>query len=294
MRTTAKALLISLRPRQWVKNLFVVAPLIFSTHLFELERVVESSTAFVVFCLISGAVYLINDIVDIHRDKLHPEKSKRPLASGSIGMGMAVTASVTLVIAGFFSAFLLNYGFFTVVFSYLLLNVAYSFYLKSIVILDVMCVAAGFILRVLGGAVAVSIQPTPWILICTALLALFLAFGKRRHELVNLERKSNTHRGVLEHYSPYYLDQMIAVVTASTLMSYILYTISDETVQRFGSTKLLLTVPFVVYGIFRYLYLIHKKGVGGDPTNTLINDLPLIINVALWAVCSSVLVYFIR
>lgn len=288
-----KALIISLRPKQWIKNTFVLVPLIFSKSLLETDRIVLSLIAFTIFCFISGAVYLINDIVDINKDKMHPEKSKRPLASGKLEVRTAVVTSIVLVVGGLLSAFLLNVWLGVIILSYFILNLLYSFYMKHIVILDVMFIASGFLFRVLGGAVAISVQLTSWLLISSALLALFLGFSKRRHELVILEEDGNTHRRVLMHYSPYYLDQMIAVVTASTVMTYILYTISDETVQRFGSNKLLLTVPFVFYGIFRYLYLVHKKGVGGDPTIALVNDIPLIINVVLWAVCASILIYII-
>jgi 4-hydroxybenzoate polyprenyltransferase len=288
-----KNIMASLRPRQWIKNLFVLTPLIFSTYLFDMERLVSCLTAFVIFCLTSGAVYLINDIVDRGKDKLHPEKSRRPIASGNLNVRIAGIAATFLIAASLLSSFTLNTWFVVVVLSYFALNLLYSLYVKHVVILDVMTIAAGFILRVEGGAVAISIQPTHWLLICTALLALFLGFSKRRHELVILENNCNEHRKVLQHYSPYFLDQMIAVVTASTVLSYILYTISEETVRRFGSSKLLLTVPFVFYGIFRYLFLIHKKGSGGDPTNTLMHDFPSLINIFAWAVCAAILIYFV-
>lgn len=288
-----KALISSLRPRQWIKNSFVLVPLIFSKYLFDVERVILLLTACAIFCFISGAIYLINDVADIDKDKKHPEKSKRPLASGKLKVSTAVATAIVLVVGSILSAFWLNLWLGVVIVSYFILNVIYSFYMKHIVILDVMSIAFGFVLRVLGGAITISVQPTSWIIICSALLALFLGFSKRRHELVILEENGNVHRKVLVHYSPYYLDQMISVVAASTVMSYILYTISAETVQRFGSTKLLLTVPFVFYGIFRYYYLVHKKGVGGDPTIALINDTPLIINVILWAVCASILIYVV-
>jgi 4-hydroxybenzoate polyprenyltransferase len=288
-----KALIISLRPRQWIKNFFVFVPLIYSKYLFDVDRFVKCLEAFIIFCLISGAVYLINDIGDRDQDKIHPEKCKRPIARGDLKVGTAAKSSAVLVAAGLTAAFSMDFRIGIIVLGYFVLNLSYSFYLKQIVILDVMAIAAGFLLRVLGGAFAISVQPTDWLLICGALLALFLGFGKRRNELVRLEDGGNSHRKVLQHYSPYYLDQMIAVVTASTVMSYILYTISYETVQRFGSTKLLLTSPFVCYGIFRYLYLIHKKGQGGDPANSFMSDVSLIVNVVLWAFSAAILIYFV-
>jgi 4-hydroxybenzoate polyprenyltransferase len=296
LRKTMSAMkntIVSLRPRQWIKNLFVLTPLLFSTYLFDTDRLVYCLMAFVIFCATSGAIYLINDIVDNSKDKLHPEKSKRPIAAGDLSIKTAAVAAMLLISVSLLCSFLVNIWLVIVILSYFALNLLYSFYIKHIVILDVMAIATGFILRVEGGAVAISIQPTHWLLICTALLALFLGFGKRRHELAALENNCNGHRKVLQHYSPYFLDQMISVVTASTVLSYILYTISEETVRRFGSGKLLLTVPFVLYGIFRYLFLIHKKGSGGDPTNTLMHDLPSLINIFSWAVSAAILIYFV-
>jgi 4-hydroxybenzoate polyprenyltransferase len=286
-------LILSLRPKQWVKNTFVLLPLIFSKHLFERERILGALAAFASYCLISGAIYLVNDIVDREKDRVHPAKSKRPIPAGDLGVGVAACAAALLVLLGLSLAFFTNLRLGYVVVSFLAINLAYSAITKQLVILDVMSIAAGFLLRVLGGAVAISVFPTPWILICTVLLALFLGFGKRRHEILLLEGKTDEHRTVLKQYSPYFLDQMIGVVTASAMMSYLLYTISEDTVRTFGSNKILMTTPFVLYGIFRYLYLVHEKGDGGDPTSILIHDPPMLINVVLWGICSVILIYFV-
>lgn len=288
-----KALIISLRPEQWIKNLFVFAPLLFSRYLFDFGRSVSCVTAFLIFCLISGSVYLINDVADIDHDRLHPEKSRRPLASGNLKVRTAIVASLLLFMGSVLSAFFLNMWFSVVIVSYFALNLLYSFYLKHVVILDVMAIASGFLLRILGGAVVISVRPTAWILVCSSLLALFLALSKRRHEVVLLEKRGNAHRRVLQHYTPLYLDQAISIVMTATLMSYILYTISEETVERFGSTKLLLTTPFVCYGMLRYLYLIHKSAIGGNPGSALLRDFPLLISVILWASFVLVLIYFV-
>ena len=196
--------------------------------------------------------------------------------------------------AGFFIAFYTNLFFGIIVLSYFLLNIGYSLYLKSIVIIDVITIAAGFVLRVLGGAVIISVTPSQWLILCTILLALFLGFSKRRHELILLEDNATSHRRVLEHYSPYFLDQMISVVTASIVICYALYTMSKDTVEKLGTTKLIYTIPFVLYGIFRYLYLVHQKEEGGSPTAVVFTDKPMIINVSLWVIISIVFIYIVH
>ena len=287
-----REILRTLRPQQWIKNLFIFAPLIFSQNFFRLIPVLKTTAAFILFCLTSGAVYILNDIRDMEEDRLHPLKSKRPLASGKLEKKAAVTAFVVLTLCVLGSSFLLSRTFLVAVLTYFLLQVAYSFWLKHVVILDVFIVAGGFFIRVIAGALVIAVFISPWLLICTILLALFLSLGKRRHELVLLDAGATQHRPILREYNPYLLDQMISVVTASTVISYCLYTIAEETVAKFGTNRLLFTVPFVLYGIFRYLYLIHQKSEGGTPESLIITDRPLLAAIFLWIATAVVIVYF--
>jgi len=281
----------SLRPYQWIKNLFIFAPLIFSLNIFDLSLVLKTAGAFAVFCVIAGATYIINDIKDIEEDRLHPLKSKRPLASGKLSVGQAVISVVLLVVLGLGAAFLLHFHFFLICLVYFLLQLAYSFRLKHIVILDVFIIAAGFFIRVIAGGLAIEVDISPWLLICTILLSLFLALSKRRHELIVLDKSAAQHRPILKEYNTTLLDQMIAVVTASTVIAYCLYTISTETITKFGTSKLIYTVPFVLYGIFRYLYLIHQKAEGGSPEILIIKDKPLLIDVFFWIITAIIIIY---
>jgi len=284
-------ILRSVRPRQWSKNLLVFAGLVFAEKLGEPDRVLKSLLAFIAFCAFSASVYLLNDILDRERDRLHPVKCKRPLAAGHLSVGAAAWSAMALALAGLLIAFRLGPAFVAVSVAYLVLTGLYSWRLKRVVILDVMLVAAGFVLRVLGGTVAIDVFTSHWIILCTFLLSLFLGFAKRRHELVLLEGEADSHRSVLVHYSPYFLDQMISIVTTSTLLCYILYTLSPETVAHVGSTRLLYTVPFVIYGIFRYLYLIHQKRGGGDPAFLLFADRSLLLDVAAWLAAALLVLY---
>jgi 4-hydroxybenzoate polyprenyltransferase len=280
-----------MRPLQWIKNLFLFAALIFAIHLRNIDDVVKVFGGFILFSLCTSAVYLFNDITDLEKDKLHPLKSKRPLPAGKLSVGTAQAVSLLLASAGLLGGYFLNREFAVILLVYIIINVLYSLKLKDVVILDVMTIAAGFVLRVIGGAVLINVQSSEWLIICTLLLSLFLGFSKRRHELLILESQANTHRSVLQHYSPYFLDQMIGIVTASTVMSYTLYTISPETIQKFGSNHLIYTVPFVLYGIFRYLYLMHKKEEGGNPTKIALTDRPLLINIVVWIIIVTVIIY---
>jgi 4-hydroxybenzoate polyprenyltransferase len=280
-----------MRPQQWIKNLFLFAPLVFAGHLFHTADIVATLLGFTLFSLASSGVYIFNDIQDLERDKLHPEKSLRPLPSGTLPLSTAWAASLVLLAGGTAGAFVLLVPFGVVVLLYVAVNVAYSIWLKDAVILDVMTISAGFVLRVVGGAVLIGVPTSEWLIICTVLLSLFLGFSKRRHELTFLQASAGTHRAVLAQYSPYFLDQMIGIVTASTVMSYALYTISDETVKKFGTTHLIYTVPFVLYGIFRYLYLVHKMLEGGNPTKLAVADRPLLINMILWILTASFIIY---
>ncbi len=285
------ALFRSMRPHQWTKNLILFAGLLFAGRLFDLFSDLTAVAAFFIFCLLSSAIYIINDIKDVERDRNHPTKCHRPIAAGDLSIHTAAIAAAVISVAAVLCAFLLDPGFGVVSLIYFALLFAYSFWLKHIVILDVLTLAMGFVLRAIGGAEAVDVEFSSWLLLCTILLALFLGLSKRRHELVLLGDNAQSHRKILEEYSPYLLDQMIGVVTASTLMAYALYTMADETIQKFGTSYMILTVPFVIYGIFRYLYLVHQKEEGGNPTSILISDKPILINVVLWGIVSAILIY---
>ena len=280
-----------MRPQQWVKNLFLFAPLIFSGHLKNSHDRLLTIEGFFLFSIGASVVYIFNDIRDIDQDRLHPEKSKRPLPAGALTVRTAAVFCFLLAVCAVIPGYLLGPGFGSALLLYMLINTLYSLWLKHVVIIDVMTISAGFVLRVIAGALLIDVQASEWLFICTILLSLFLGFSKRRHELTALESQANEHRTVLEHYSPYFLDQMIGIVTASTVMSYALYTISDETVKKFGTTRLIYTVPFVLYGIFRYLYLVHKKEEVGNPTRLALADRPLLINMILWIVVASIIIY---
>ncbi len=285
-----KGLLISARPGQWVKNLIIFAALIFSREYGDPLKVGMAALAFAAFCLGASAVYLFNDVFDRENDKKHPLKSLRPIASGKVPIGVAVAVSIILLLGGLVLASLVNLEIFLALLLYITINLAYSIVLKHLVIIDVMTIAAGFILRAVAGGMAIDVPISPWLLVCTTLLALFLGFGKRRHELSLLTDGASGHRRSLEHYSVPFLDQMISVVTASTVVAYSFYTLSPEVVDHFGTRWLSLTIPFVLYGIFRYLFLIFKRDQGGSPTKLLLTDPPLLICVVLWLV--SVIMVF--
>jgi len=272
--------------------MILFAPLIFSQNLFHNQNFLTVLEAFILFTLLSGSVYIFNDLIDIEKDRCHPKKSLRPLASGKLKPTNAILASIILAVTSLVFSFFLNIRFGMVALCYLILQLAYTFSLKHIIILDVFSIAAGFVLRVLAGAVVIDIPVSTWLLVCTMLLALFLSFCKRRHELVNLEEEAVNHRKSLKEYSPYLLDQMIAVVTASTLISYALYTMSAETVQKFGTTNLKYTIPLVLFGIFRYLYLIHQKDGGGNPESVILKDKPMTLNVTIYVLIIVLILYW--
>lgn len=282
----------STRPREWIKNAFMFAPLLFGQRVLEPESVLKATAAFVVFCLAAGSVYLVNDICDREADRKHPQKRTRPVASGMLSVPMAATAAGVLLAAGLAAAFLLAFAFGVVTLAYVVLVTTYSIWLKHVVILDVFSIALGFVLRVAGGAVVIDVAMSHWLLICTMLLALFLGLSKRRHEIVTLGGDDS--RRVLAEYNPIFLDMMIGVVTSATVVCYALYTVSQETVQRFHTDRLLFTLPFVLYGIFRYLYLVYHKNYGGDPSRTLVSDGPLIVDIMLWVLACGVIIYSAR
>ncbi len=279
------------RPTQWIKNGVVLAALIFAGRATELHRVELALIATALFCVLSSAVYTLNDIVDREKDRQHPTKRHRPIASGDVPIGVAWVMLLLLAGGGLAGAWFVNLEFFLVVVAFLVLNTAYSFWLKNIVIVDVMSIAASFVLRAYAGAYAIDVPASKWLMINTLFLAMFLGFGKRRHELQMLEESATAHRKILGRYSSYLLDQLIGIVTASVVVVYMLYTFSSEVSQKMGTENLFLTIPFVLYGVFRYLYLIHKEEKGGSPTRVLVTDRPILINVILWLVTVIIVLY---
>jgi 4-hydroxybenzoate polyprenyltransferase len=284
------AVVVSLRPRQWVKNVFVFAGVIFSHQLFT-PQAWRAAVAFALFCGLSGAIYLLNDVADAEKDRHHPEKRRRPVASGALSRGAALVIGLTLLLVSLALSFGLGVRFGLVALAYGVLLSAYSVRLKHLVILDVLTVAVGFVLRAVAGAVAVDADISGWLLICTVLIALFLALGKRRHEYLTLHGDAASHRPILAEYSEGFIDQMIAVVTASTVTAYALYTMSPETVGKFHTRLLPLTLPFVLYGIFRYLYLLYRRQLGGNPSDLVLSDRALLVNSALWIASVLLLIY---
>jgi 4-hydroxybenzoate polyprenyltransferase len=271
----------TMRSKQWHKNIFIWAALIFDVKLFQAQPFLRTLLAFVLFCLISSAVYIVNDLVDIEKDRQHPSKRNRPLASGALRPGIAIVAAVTLVVICLPVALWLDRGLTAILYGYFLLMVAYSFRLKNIVIVDVLTIAAGFVLRVAAGVVVIEAQRfSPWIYVCMVLLALFLALGKRRQEIVLLEHKSNNTRAILEEYNLRFLDEMLALVSSSTVMAYSLYTFSAPNLP--SNHSMMLTIPFVLYGLFRYLYLIHVKGETDPPDVVVLKDRPLQLDALLF------------
>lgn len=285
------ALLKTMRPAQWVKNAFLFSALIFARQIGDPAAVLRSLGAFVAFCLVSSCVYVLNDLLDIEKDRLHPLKRHRPLAAGVLSVKAAILLAVLLLVAGGVAGALLGRTFAALLAGYFVLQALYGWRLKHVVILDVFAISAGFVIRVVAGAVVIGVEASPWLLICTILLALFLALSKRRHELVILEEDAARHRPVLREYSSVLLDQMISVATSSTLIAYCLYTLSPETVLKFGTSRLVFTVPFVLYGILRYLYLVHQKEEGGSPESLLLKDKPLLVSIVLWLATAMTVIY---
>lgn len=272
----------SLRPHQWAKNLFVLAPLVFAHGLVSPLLVGRGLAAFAAFCAASSAVYLLNDLRDRERDRHHPLKRHRPIAAGTVPAGAAVaTAGVLLAIAAGAAASL-GAAFALVLAGYLTLNLFYTLGLKDVVILDVLLISIGFVLRVLGGGAAVGVEVSRWLLLCTIFLALFLAFSKRRHEIELLDERAADQRHVLNQYSPAFLDQMINVVTASAVVSYAMYSIAPETTEKYDTQDLIWTIPMVLFGIFRYLFLVYQRPERKNPTEALLSDVPFVLNLLLW------------
>jgi len=289
--STLRALIETLRPQQWVKNGFIFAALIFSQSLTRWDRCRQVLLAAVVFCMVSSAAYVLNDIMDAPEDRHHPAKKLRPIASGRLSPTTAGIAGAILGGMGLTAAWRLDTKFFVIVAAYLALNVLYSTFLKRVFLLDVFIVAAGFLFRVIAGGLVIHVAISPWLIVCTTLLALFIALSKRRHELVLLGRRASDHRAILADYSPYFLDQLISIVTASTVVTYALYTLSPDVQSKFPGKRLELTIPFVLFGIFRYLHLIHHRDQGGNPTRSLFTDPVLLSVVLLWAAAVILIIY---
>jgi decaprenyl-phosphate phosphoribosyltransferase len=279
---TVRYLAISWRPWQWVKNLFVLAPLFFSANFLDIRISIASATGFVVFCLLSSSVYLLNDLADIERDRNHPVKGKRPLAAGKLAPSVASAALAVMVAVSLVSAWVLDLRFFAAGVLYMSLNLAYSFGLKRIVVVDVVCVALGFVLRVYAGSFLAQVDPTVWILMSTFFLALFLALGKRRGELLDTEVGEAGQRATLMHYEVEFLNSAIAIAATSAVMCYALFCLSDYAAEKFQGAPVYLTIPLVALGVLRYLHVIYHHKEGHDPTMALLRDIPLLLTIGIW------------
>ena len=280
----------SMRPEQWLKNGFVLAPIVFSGLVGDSNAWLRTILAVIAFCAASSAVYLVNDVIDREADRQHPVKQNRPIASGEVSVSTAVVVAVVLVAAAIAISMWLGGWFPTILIAYVVLVLLYSAVLKRAVFLDVLVVAAGFVLRVVGGAVAIDVPVSHWILVVAYLLALYLALGKRRSELALLGGDAGNHRLVLGHYTLPMVDQAISVVLGATVVAYALYTVAPDTVAKVGSVGLLATVPIVLYGLFRYLYLLHRHELGGSPTKALLTDRPLLVCVVVWLAVAAVVI----
>ncbi len=282
-----------LRPEQWLKNFFIFAPLIFSKHLFNEGYVWTAAQAFVVFSLLSSTVYIFNDIADREADKLHPTKRNRPIAAGKLSIRQAtVIATGLLLLIGFLMT-LLNAKFLFVAAVYFVLNMGYSFFLKHVILVDVFIVAAGFMLRVLAGAFAINVQVSEWLVLCTLFVSLFLSISKRRAELMIVKNSENYGgRAALRGYDIEFLDQMMTITASGMAISYALYTVAERTISIFGSTNLIFTTLFVLFGIFRYLYLVRARKTEDNPTHMLTSDVVTLVNVAAWFAVCVIIIYF--
>jgi len=290
MTRKTMALIRSLRPEQWLKNGFVLAPLVFSGMLDDTSVWARSAIAVIAFCAASSAVYLVNDVMDREVDRRHPRKSRRPIASGDVSVGTALVTAVFLTAVATAVASTLGWWFLVALGAYIGLVLLYSVIFKRVVFVDVLVLGAGFVLRVVGGAVAINVPVSRWLLLCAYLLALYLALGKRRSELALLGEDAGTHREVLGHYTLGLVDQAISVVLGATVLAYTLYTVAPDTVAKVGSEGLMVTVPIVLYGLFRYLYLLHSSEMGGSPTRVLVTDRPLLMSVVIWLGVAAIVI----
>lgn len=279
-----KELVTSMRPKQWYKNLVIFIGIVFSLKLLDLSLWIDVIAAFAVFCVISGCLYIINDIIDIDNDKNHPKKCKRPIASGNFKIQNAWLSAVVLLIFAFGVSYLINAWFLAAAITYFLLILIYSLFLKQLIIVDIMIISSGFVIRAIAGCAAVGVIVSPWLIICAFLLALFLAIGKRRHELVILGKNAGNHREILDGYSTEMLDQMMNITTSALIMSYSIYTFFT------GKIYIMITIPFAFYGLFKYIYLVHAKNFGGEP-EMLFKDRGMLLSMILWAVLVIAILY---
>ena len=290
MKLHAGVILDLLRVKQWTKNLLIYAALIFTNNLFNPVYFGKVTVGFFLLCFAASSLYIFNDLADYKSDKLHPQKKNRPIAADTVQKDFAWFLGILLMVISLIGSFFLNFHFFLLIIVYLAMTTSYTLSLKYVVIIDVFILSAGFVLRAIAGALVLSVSISPWLLICTFLLALFLAFAKRRNELTIPD--AHKHRKILEEYSIPLLDEMISVVTASTVIAYSLYTFTSSTAAKHN--YLMLTIPFVLYGIFRYLYLVHKKNMGGSPESILLKDKPTLVNIVLFVSATIIIVYFIK
>jgi len=282
-------LVVALRPNQWTKNIVVLAAFFFAfwDKSQQIDLAASLGTvipAAVLFCLVSSGIYVLNDIIDIEADRRHPTKRLRPIAAGAVPLPIAGGAAAVLLVFGLAGALLVSRPFALAAGAYVAIQVAYSLFLKKVALVDIIVIATGFVLRAIAGGVALNVVISPWLLLCAFLLALFLALCKRRHEKILLDDEANQHRASLDKYDQRLLDQLIAIVSAATIVSYAIYTLSPGTIAKFGSARLGLTIPFVMFGIFRYLDLVYRHERGGRPEKILLTDLPILINLALYGV----------
>jgi 4-hydroxybenzoate polyprenyltransferase len=292
-------ILRAMRPKQWTKNAIIFFPFAFTLHEYwtpfspEMYRFLGLTTVgFIIFCLLSGAVYIINDLVDVEQDRLHPKKRLRPIASGALSVPTAMVAAAVLTAGSIGAGLVLSVPFGLIAAAYFVVQLAYNYVLKHMVLLDVFTIAAGFVLRAVAGAVVIQVAISPWLYICAILLSLFLGFSKRRHELILLNDQAGNHRQILREYTPELLEEILSVVTSSTVMAYSLYTFTYDKLPK--NHAMMLTIPFVLYGIFRYLYLVHLKNEGGSPEEILLGDRPFLINIILWMTSVVAILYFFR
>ncbi|KZL94505.1 decaprenyl-phosphate phosphoribosyltransferase [Clostridium magnum] len=282
-----KAVLELMRPKQWIKNFFVFAAIVFSGNFFNANLLMSNILTFILFCFTSSSIYILNDIVDIEKDRCHPDKKRRPLPSGRVSKKIAIILDILIALGIVWSSYkMLNILILSVLAVYMFINILYCFKLKNVVIIDVMVITLGFVLRVESGSVATGVQVSPWLFLCTILLSLFLGLNKRKSEIITLKDKRSSHRKILEEYSVHMIDKMLTIVTPSILMAYCLYTFSST-----QSKTMIFTIPFVLYGIFRYEYLVDKENVGGKPEAVFEKDIPFLINILLWMISVLVIIY---
>ncbi|HHH82782.1 MAG TPA: decaprenyl-phosphate phosphoribosyltransferase [Chloroflexi bacterium] len=288
-----KALLQAMRPKQWIKNGIIFAALVFDQQLFQPQPFMKTLAGFLLLCLGAGAVYLMNDLADLEQDRQHPRKRSRPIASGRLPKNVAAVAAVVFFLLATLLGFSLATSFGVILLGYMVLNLFYSLFLKHYAIIDVLTLASFFVLRVGAGVALITVQRfSPWMYVCVTLLALFMGLGKRRAEMILLAENANAHRRVLEGYTVSFVDQLLAIVSSTTIVAYSLYTFSAENLP--ANHAMMLTIPFVIYGIFRYLYLIHVEGAGGAPEELALTDRPLMLTVLLWGASVVAILYLGR